>query len=581
MAGYEIGLSGMHAAQKALDIIGNNIANAATDGYHLQEVNLRPADEAFTGGQMVGQGVEYAGVRRLIDEVLEGEMLRHESSLSEIERKLDTLRSMESAFGELSTDGLSTSMDEFFSAFQDLSIRPQDVNLQSSVLSSAESLTSQFRNLAKELGNLIGINVVERDTGMMDITASDISLVVGAISTGVEVGLKTTDEGLSILGLRPADTEEYQTNVTGGTIGGIFSLRNETLRDIDDKLDLLAETFITQTNQLHVQGVGISGSFTSLTGWTMNETNIADMDNVTDGTIQIRVTDSFGAAQRYAVTVTAASTVASIATDIAAIPGMSNSAVFGGRLQLVADSGYSFDFLPGVLEDPSATVPDPLAGAGGAATEAPPTIIASGVYGGSEDETYTCTVNTVPPGQTYSIGTGTMEIEIRTSGGSVIKTENIGEGYSPGTTIMLENGIKISLDINGISPGYLNDGEEIVFEAIANSDSSGFLAAAGINCFFSGNEANSIAVSEFVADNGHNLAVSRSVEMTDNANAVAMGKLGDVGMAALTGLSSKEYYRQLTVGLGNQISITQMQYDNSDGIIQSLSKQREEVRPGI
>ncbi|MHC5083166.1 MAG: flagellar basal body protein [Planctomycetota bacterium] len=38
MAGYEIGLSGMHAAQKALDIIGNNIANAATDGYHLQEV---------------------------------------------------------------------------------------------------------------------------------------------------------------------------------------------------------------------------------------------------------------------------------------------------------------------------------------------------------------------------------------------------------------------------------------------------------------------------------------------------------------------------------------------------------------
>ncbi|MHC4554620.1 MAG: flagellar basal body protein, partial [Planctomycetota bacterium] len=32
MAGYEIGISGLHAAQKALDIIGNNIANAATEG---------------------------------------------------------------------------------------------------------------------------------------------------------------------------------------------------------------------------------------------------------------------------------------------------------------------------------------------------------------------------------------------------------------------------------------------------------------------------------------------------------------------------------------------------------------------
>jgi flagellar hook protein FlgE len=35
MAGYEIGISGLHAAQKALDIIGNNIANAATEGRGL------------------------------------------------------------------------------------------------------------------------------------------------------------------------------------------------------------------------------------------------------------------------------------------------------------------------------------------------------------------------------------------------------------------------------------------------------------------------------------------------------------------------------------------------------------------
>ena len=264
MAGYEIGLSGMHAAQKALDIIGNNIANAATEGYHLQEVNLQPADESYTSGQMVGQGVEYIGVRRLIDDVLEAEMLRHESTLSELERKLDTLSSMESAFGELSTDGLSTSIDEFFGAFQDLAIRPQDVNLQSSVLSSAESLASQFRNLGEiisnmeemmyaeaqsstervnylaaqiadlnkevysqkmrgydasntmdqrdglitELGGLIGLTVVKRDTGMMDITASNISLVVGSVSTEVEVGLETTNDGYSILGLRPTDTED-------------------------------------------------------------------------------------------------------------------------------------------------------------------------------------------------------------------------------------------------------------------------------------------------------------------------------------------------------------------------------------
>ncbi len=43
MAGYDIGMSGISAAQKALNVIGNNLANAATPGYHRQQVDLRPA----------------------------------------------------------------------------------------------------------------------------------------------------------------------------------------------------------------------------------------------------------------------------------------------------------------------------------------------------------------------------------------------------------------------------------------------------------------------------------------------------------------------------------------------------------
>ena len=114
MAGYEIGISGLHAAQKALDIIGNNIANAATEGYHRQEVDLRPADEVYTNGQMVGQGVEYAGVRRMVNEIIESELLRQSSSLADIEKRLETLRTIENAFGELSSEGLSTALDNFF-----------------------------------------------------------------------------------------------------------------------------------------------------------------------------------------------------------------------------------------------------------------------------------------------------------------------------------------------------------------------------------------------------------------------------------------------------------------------------------
>ncbi|MHC4595816.1 MAG: flagellar basal body protein [Planctomycetota bacterium] len=48
-------MSGLSAAQKAFDIIGNNIANAATDGYHRQRLNLSPAYSSQIGSY-IGRG---------------------------------------------------------------------------------------------------------------------------------------------------------------------------------------------------------------------------------------------------------------------------------------------------------------------------------------------------------------------------------------------------------------------------------------------------------------------------------------------------------------------------------------------
>ncbi len=634
MAGYEIGISGLHAAQKALDIIGNNIANAATEGYHRQEIDLRPADESYTNGQMVGQGVESAGVRRLVNEILESELLRQSSSLADIEKRLSTLRTIENAFGELSSEGLSTALDNFFASFNDLSLRPDDVNLQSSVLSSAETLANHFRSLGTvisnieemvyneaastverinllasqiarmntevyaqemrgnnanntmdqrdmliaELSELIGIRTVVRDTGMVDIAASDISLVSGSTATELEAGFVLNQQQYQ-LGLRPRETQVYDTSISGGVLGGLFKLRNELVDGIKTQLDSLAQTLISQTNQLHAQGVGTNGSFTMLSGWTMIETDVAQMQPpVTDGQIHIRVTDPAGQVVRHTVSVTASSTMSSIAADIVAIPGLDqNTGVNSGRLQIIANSGYSFDFLGGTLSVPNMTVPDPLAGAGAGLGQLPPAIEVSGGYTGTVDETYTCTVKTTPPGQTHAIGTGTMELEIQNAAGAVLKTVNIGQGYVAGTSFILDNGVKIRLEANDVSPGYLNDAEQFTIEALASSDTSGFLAAVGINSFFSGTDADSIAVSDFVRDDGSNIAVSKTVEMTDNLNAGAIAALGDSAQDALGNLSPKEFYRKLVIDLGNEVSVTEMQHDNAQSIHRSLEQQRDEI----
>lgn len=628
MSGYHIGISGIHAAQKALMIIGNNIANAATEGYHRQNINLTPATESYANGVMVGQGVEYAGVVRRIDDVLESEMLRQESILADMQRRLDMLSTIESAFGELSTDGLSTAIDQFFASFQNLAMRPEDVNLQSQVLSTAQTLVSQMNNLATtvsnlndttydeacskvdrinllseqiaslnqeiynqtirgndptntldqrdalitELGRLIGIRTVARDNGMVDIIASDVSIVVGSEVTGLEIGMVNNGQFYE-LGLRPKGTDSYNTQVSGGELGGLFELRNSLICDLQQRLDVLAETLITETNKLHAQGVGQDGSFSSLTGWTLSQTSLAEtIPPIQTGTVYIRLTGPDGTARRCSIEIDADDTFQDIADKLDAIDGI-NGHFSGGRIQIVADAGYTFDFLPGVDSVPVFTSADPHAG-----TEtARPSITLSGQFTGTANTTYSATVQTEPPGQTAAIGNGAIRLIVKTTDGDDVATLDIGNGYTPGQVLDLGDGIKISLDINGLSAGYLTDGDQFEFQGIANSDPTGFLAAVGLNCFFSGSDAASIDVSDYVKNASGKVASTRSIDKNGNSNAVLLAKLGDQAFDALGSLSIKDYYRQTVADLGNQISITEMQTENAQGVLRSLQQQREQI----
>jgi len=55
MDSFDIGISGLDAAQKAFGIIGNNVANAATEGYHRQRINLTPAYMSQVGSLLLGR----------------------------------------------------------------------------------------------------------------------------------------------------------------------------------------------------------------------------------------------------------------------------------------------------------------------------------------------------------------------------------------------------------------------------------------------------------------------------------------------------------------------------------------------
>jgi flagellar hook-associated protein 1 FlgK len=487
MNSFGIGISGLDAAQKAFDIIGNNIANAATEGYHRQRINLTPAYSSQVGSVLLGGGVDVAGITRIIDGFLQKEVFRQQSSLGQVSQELSMLRTVENAFGEFSgSGGLSKAIDNFFNALQDLSAHPGETIWQNQAVTAAENMAAQFRTLGEflttlenqitleagstitrinilvnriadlndkikrqeisggqannlrdqrdqcitELSELISVETQSREHGIVDISVTGIAVVTSSSAFELEVGITDNLQ----LGITIAGESNYNTDVQGGQIGALVSLKNTIISDIHSDLDKLANAMIQQINQYHVQGAGSEGSFTQLTGWSMVSENLADFDPaVSDGKIYIRVTNtSTGAVTRTAVPVDASTdSLTTIATAITAITGLT-ALVSDSKLDIQADTNYTFDFLPCVLPTPTAS---DFTGA-----TSPPIVSVSGIYTGTTNQTFTFTVS-----GTGSIGNGTLQITVTDGDGSTVATLNVGSGYAAGDKLDASNGVKIAL----------------------------------------------------------------------------------------------------------------------------------------
>lgn len=616
MQNYSIGLTGLSAAQTAMDIIGNNIANAATEGYHRQRVELAPSSYGGIGNITSGAGVDVAGVTRMIDSLLEDEIVRQESASGQVSQELSTLSSIETTLGEFAeAGGLNSTIDAFFDALRGLAAHPLEQVWRNETISSAQALASEFQRLGNllggmedqialdaqntvgsinalvtqiaemngkiqaveinqgeahnlqdhrdhlisELAGLAAVETQQREYGVVDVSIAGLPVVTGAVAVTMDAALQPDQT----LGVGAAGNKLYDLEVQGGRLGAMLTLKNELVKGLRTDLDALANAIINQVNQCHVQGLGQEGSFQQMTGWVMNDADLSAADApITDGTFYLRLTNTAtGEVERYAIDVDVSGpspdTLVSIAAKIDAIDGL-NASVVSSRLHVVADVSYTFDFLPAILPSPTAT--NFTAGS-------PPAVSVSGIYNGDANQTFTFTV---AGGGT--VGNGELRINITDGNGDVVSTVNIGAGYAAGDVIELPNGIKIA-----VSTGELNDGDSFTVEVLATSDTSGFLAAAGMNTFFSGSNASDMRVSSDIADAPDRIATALGGDLTDNNAALRLAALRDETVESLGGLAPGEYYHRIVANLGQEVALKQSRQDNIEAMVQNLKQRRSDI----
>jgi flagellar hook-associated protein FlgK len=231
------------------------------------------------------------------------------------------------------------------------------------------------------------------------------------------------------------------------------------------------------------------------------------------------------------------------------------------QLTITAATGYKYDFLPVVLSEPETADID-FNGS------SDPTVSASGIYTGSLNDTLTFTVS-----GTGDIGVDTLTLTAKDIALNTIATINIGSGYAAGDKIDIGNtGIKIAL-----STGDLADGDSFNIDVFDNTDTSGLLAAVGINTFFSGSSADNIDVCSDISANPRRVATALGEDMTDNNNALRMVALRDQAVTDLDSLTPGEYYRRLITDIGQKVSVKQSHQKNVEVLVQNLASQQSEI----
>ncbi|MFD2655573.1 flagellar hook-associated protein FlgK [Gracilibacillus thailandensis] len=170
--GLEVAKRALHTQQTALYTTGHNIANANTEGYTRQRVNMTatapyPAasrNRPEIPGQ-IGSGVEAGSIERIRDSFIDKQYRQENSKVGFYESKADTMSKLESILNEPTDQGLSQTLDLFWKSLQDLSVNPEDSGARSVVKERANALADAFQyihgslqDVRANLKNEIGVD---------------------------------------------------------------------------------------------------------------------------------------------------------------------------------------------------------------------------------------------------------------------------------------------------------------------------------------------------------------------------------------------------------------------------------------
>ncbi|EPJ3205661.1 MULTISPECIES: flagellar hook-associated protein FlgK [unclassified Citrobacter] len=313
-------MSGLSAAQAALNTASNNISSYNVAGYTRQTTIMAQANSTLGAGGWVGNGVYVSGVQREYDSFITNQLRAAQNQSSGLTTRYEQMSKIDNLLAS-KTSSISTSMQGFFTSLQTLVSNAEDPAARQALIGKADGLVNQFRTtdqylrdqdkqvniaikasvdqinnyskqiaslndqisrltgvgagaspndlldqrdqLVSELNKIVGVEVSIQDGGTYNVTmANGYSLVQGSNARQLAAVPSSDDPSRTTVAYVDGVAGEVaipEKLITTGSLGGLLTFRSQELDQTRNTLGQLALAFADAFNTQHKEGFDANG----------------------------------------------------------------------------------------------------------------------------------------------------------------------------------------------------------------------------------------------------------------------------------------------------------------------------------
>jgi len=318
---FSVGASGLNAAQAGILTASHNISNASTPGFSRQVIVQGTNIPLLTGVGYQGQGTHVVTTKRIYDDFLGRQVMSAEAGAAEMDSYLAQIKQIDNMLADPAA-GLSPALAAFFAGVQDVAAYPSSIPARQSMLSAAQAMAARFQSIDQrmveiregtnsqiqsqvtaintyalqiadinqriaiaqasnqdqapndlldqrdqmlnDLNKVIRVNKLMQSDGSLNVfIGNGQPLVVGIQSFQLQAVQAPDDPEhitVALVGVGGTPIVLPESQLTGGSLGGLVGFRNQTLDAAQNSIGRIALTLAQNFNDQQRLGQDLTGA---------------------------------------------------------------------------------------------------------------------------------------------------------------------------------------------------------------------------------------------------------------------------------------------------------------------------------